>query len=548
MPISPKYYRQSKLPGRLGAGFASPRVFTADERALGEMGQVIQHRGFQLKAEHDRARAIEEFSAFSDMARKKLSELLAHESGAAVGLGGKYDEWYNEASADFLNKRLSSGNQQAFFDARATAARQEDLDILARHEANQHKVFRKESQLKGYATAREEIIKNPFNIDGIEEKIAAHLEEIDTLNQGHDNTAAKNAARATLYVDAIEAQINDDPGGAKTYLEKWKKIIGPEEYARLSAKLKAGAVAQNIDTAHARLEEMFGTDSESKLKYIKQRKNWETLGLTNVSEKQRLQNIINGEYNQDKAFREEAEKERDEQDLLAFQDALVVDKNVKNAWHIANQMQNPSVRGKALALVENQKFASDPELYTELKSRVNLDPASMNLVKIWSYLPSSPGDPGVNVDDLQSIAQRWESLMRASSENPEKYEVYKRMQKEIAKLTFPGDTDAEAITNRLAAADTLEEWFLSKGKDLSYREIEDTFYKIIEEARDDTITEWFTNLFQVGREFPGTIEERQPLRQKAIRLLLRAGKKTTQANIDEVVKRLYDEQRAKEEE
>nr|NIP24479.1 hypothetical protein [Phycisphaerae bacterium]NIP54269.1 hypothetical protein [Phycisphaerae bacterium]NIS54596.1 hypothetical protein [Phycisphaerae bacterium]NIV02853.1 hypothetical protein [Phycisphaerae bacterium]NIX00876.1 hypothetical protein [Phycisphaerae bacterium] len=285
MPITPKYYRQAKLPGRLGAGYASPQAFTTTERAVGQLGQVIEHRGFQLKQEHDSAKVVEEFSVFNEIASKKLSELLSRESGAAVGLLDNYKEWFNEALPDFLNKKLTGGNQQRVFQAKALSLMNQDLDILARHEATQHRVFRKESDTKSQAVAREQIIKEPFNIGEVDRIIKERVEEIDRLYPGHVNKAQKDAARATLYVDALEAQINIDPKTASKYLKEWEKIIGPEEFSRLSGKLKSGMSEQNIQAAMVAIESDYDKDKDGRLAISELRKAQNDMGRSKVYKK-----------------------------------------------------------------------------------------------------------------------------------------------------------------------------------------------------------------------------------------------------------------------
>ena len=518
------------MPGKLGAGYASPQAFTITERALGDVGQVLEYRGFQLKAEHDSARAIEEFSVFSDLARAKLSELLNYESGAAVGLGKKYDEWFNEASADFLNKRLSSGNQQTAFHARATAAREEDLDILARHEAAQHKIYRKESQFKSYATTREEITKDPFAIENNERKVSVHLEDIDNLNQGHDNTAAKKAAKATLYIDILEAQANIDPKTARIYLKQWRDIIGPEEYSRLSAKLKEGVSNQNVQTAMVRIESDYDKDKDGRLTIDELRKAKTDLGRVrvyrskygiNLSESQKvrseLQNLIN--------TREGVEKEQID-DGTKTEHKQIVQRIIENDYAGGLELLKKSywlknhdpTKWQALYNDLTTEPKDDPVLFNELYTEVNTlfdDPKLFDdkASRIWTgkYKSLSPKTKEHAHDQLRQ-------LWKAGEEAPSAKLFFQTGMKILASkdIIYPGENDEEKFRNRFDTITAWQKFFVDNKDDIPIEKYSEKFGELVGPTIAASLFDIFMGLLPFV-EGPLSEKERIKLLEKTIR-------------------------------
>lgn len=487
MAMTPKYYRQQRLPGRLGAPAAQP--YSPADRSLTRFGNIVEYAGLQLKKRHDEAKITTGYNEFRDIARKKLSELLALQGENATGLGEQYDEWFNDFSSDYMQKRLGNDTQRRGWEGLTLTKRGHDLDILARHEAQEMHRFRAQAEAGMFTTTLDDITSNPFDDRSREASIDIFMEKVRQLHPGEDVTALEDKYEKQVYGATLQSMINDDPGRAAGYLEAWKNIIGPDEYKRLKGQLDEGVSNQNVETAYVKLEQMFGDNPQAKLKYIRQSKNYKKLGL-DLTEREKLKTIYTGEYNNNKALREESEKNRDEQDVLALQDALLVDKNVKNAWNIANDMQNPNLRGRALALVENQKFASDPAIYTSVKRLVNLDPSSIDATDIWNHLPSAPGEPGINADDLQALHQRWQSLMKEAAEKPDKYALRGRYLQMIDHLRSKGVfSPADARENEVIWGRLVDEWndLFDAKPDLTDRQAEEWFTQRTSEYKDSFI-------------------------------------------------------------
>lgn len=563
MPVVKQYQRQQRLPGQLGAPTASGYALTGADRSLTRLGEIVEYRGFQIKQRHDEAKVASGYNEFRDIARKKLSELLALKGENAAALGPKYDEWFNDFAGDYLNKRLSNNTQRRGWEQLALTRRSHDLDILARHEANEMRLFQAQAEAGLFTTTVDDIASNPFDDKARNTSMNIFMEKVAAMHSGEDITALKDKYEKQVYAAAMQAMINDDPGRAAPYLEAWKDILGPDEYKQFKAQLDQGVSLQNVDAAHAQLEQMFGSDAEAKLRYIDKRSNWKKMGLADVSEMAKLKTIINGEYNTDKELRNEAERRRDEQDILALQDALLVDKNVKNAWRIATTMQNPTIRGKALALVENQRFASDPEIYTELKRLVNLDPGSLDAVDIWSNLPSVPGEPGVNADDLQELQRRWEALMKEAQEKPDKYALRGRLLQmadhlRSKKVYSDGARENEIIWARVVdeindkldanpewSDQQAEDWFIQRHSIYKTGWLSRLFRKIFggeaadlreaEKLIEDEAIRYFANR---GKMPDDPLAEYEKLREQAIKILRENNKAVTEETIQQVMDQL----------
>lgn len=472
MPITPKYYRQARLPGRLGAGYASPQAFTATERALGQLGQVIEHRGLQFKQERDSAKVVEEFSAFNEIASKKLSELLSKESGAAVGLGDDYKQWFDDALPDFLNNRLTGGNQQRVFQAKALSLMNQDLDILARHEATQHRVFRKESDAKSQAVAREQIIKEPFNIGEVDRIIKERVEEIDRLYPGHTNKAQQDAARATLYVDALEAQINIDPKTASKYLKEWREIIGPEEFSRLSGKLKSGISEQNVQTAMVAIESDYDKDKDGRLTIDELRrakadmgksKTYKKYGL-DLSESQsvrkELQNLINTRKETEAEQIDDGSNREHRQIVERIMDSdyaggLAL---LKQSYWLKN---HDPAKWQALYNDLTTEPKDDPVLLDALWTLVNTQYDNLEVFDrkasiIWTgYFKSL--SPKTKEHAHDQLRQLWE----AAEDAPEAAAYFKIGMKVLddKKVKYPGDTSQEKLENEFRVKTAWRKYF-----------------------------------------------------------------------------------------
>jgi hypothetical protein len=565
MPITPRYYRQQRLPGRLGAGHASPQVFSTSERALGNVGKVLEYRGLQIQERHDQSKISSGYNEYRDVARMKLSELLQLKGESAVGLGEKYDEWFNDFASDYAQKRLGNNRQRRGWQELVTTRRGHDLDILARHEAQEMARFQVQAEAGLFTTTVDDISSNPWDDRARDVSINIFMEKVKSMHPGEDVTALKDKYEKQIHAGALQAMINDNPKRAAAYLEDWKDIIGPDEYKRFKAQLDTGVSKQNIEGAYIKLEQMYGKDSQAKLKHIRPSKNYKKLGL-DLSERDQLNQIITGEYNTDKALQEEAEKQRDEQDVLAFQDALIVDQNVKIAWHIADTMQNPNIRGRALALVENYKFSSDPEMLFDLKRKVNMDPGSMDVAKIWEYAPEATGEKGVNGQDLQAAQQRWEALMREAQEKPDKYALRGRMLQIADHLRSKGvysdgDRENELIWSRVVdeindKLDANPEWTDKQAEDwlkdrLSIynqgwiaRLIDKIFgggggdLRGSEILAEDSAIRYFTNR---GKGVPkDPVEEYAKLRQRAVDALRKNNKLINEDTIRQIMDQFDD--------
>lgn len=537
MPPTPKYYRQVSLPGRLGAPKAPIQPFTADEAAAGRLGEVIQATGLLMQKRFDESKVTAGYNDFRDIARKKLSELLTLKGEQATGLQEQYDQWYNEFFNDYHNTRLTSGTQQREWGKLVGSRRSSDLDILARHEALEMRAFAEQAEGGMFSSTMLDVTATPFVDTQREQAISDFLERVDKNRPGEDTTALKDKYEAQLRIGALQAMINDDPLRAGAYLDEWKNAIGPKQYKTFKEQLKKKASNQKVDNAYAKMQQVYGVSTDGMLKaidYLSVAKNYRKEGLT-LDESKSTRDKLWTVYQRKTAVQEHQRTKLGEAELNEFSNKMYVENDPEGAFETVRDARYmpAGTRNALLSDMKGDPYDSDLPSLFKLKFKVNTDPESMDQFKIWEWAK-------VNGNDKQLVQQRWEAIMRAKATDPEKYEVYKRMQSMISSLEFPGETDAEMVTNRLRAANTMEEWFLTKGKEATFKEIEATFHEVIKDARDNTWGELFTNLFTFGTPHPTSPGKRQPFRAEALRLLLRQGVTPSEKKTEEYMKILTE--------
>jgi len=278
--------------------------------ALGrEVGKVLQVRGEQLTREYDTVKAVSAFNAFSDSSRGMVQGLLKLESGAAEGAQGAYKEWYGKNQNEFTGM-LNSQPQHAMFKRMADQRREVDLNHLARHEATQYKVQKKEA-LDGNATnadlvireAVTEALKTPgkdFTTADI--VIEDFKNSLKAMFPGHDLKALNAKYTQLLRVAQLEEMMEVDPQTAREYIERTEikdqlsfveNGILKDAYPALKDKLKVEIERDNIDRGYHAQIAKFPTDPGAAIRDLDP-KRMKELDIS-VREAQSIKNIFKGE-------------------------------------------------------------------------------------------------------------------------------------------------------------------------------------------------------------------------------------------------------------
>ena len=323
--------------------------------ALGrEVGKVLQIRGKQLSDEYDTVKAVSAFNAFSDSSREMVQGLLKLESGAAEGAQNAYKEWYVKNQNNFTGM-LNSQPQQALFKQMADRRRETDLNHLARHEATQYRIYKKET-LDGNATSADlaireavvETLKTPGkDFTAADTVIEDFKNNLELMFPGHDLKSLNAKYTQLLRIAQIEEMMEVDPQSAREYIEK-KEIkdqlsfvengILKDAYPALKAKLKVEESRDNIDKAYHALAARFPTDPGKAIKAMYDEKIMKEFGL-DVAERDRVVNTFKNEI---AWARQQAEFNRienaDGERKQIFE--LMATGNMKQALDILDQSEN----------------------------------------------------------------------------------------------------------------------------------------------------------------------------------------------------------------
>jgi hypothetical protein len=157
---------------------------------------------------------------------------------------------------------------------------------------------------------------------------------------------------------------------------------------------------------------------------------------------------------------------------------------------------------------------SDYGQLSQLKFFVNTVPEKVSNDDIWF----GPQFGKVTSADKQAAQIRRDTLLKQGKQHPETFQGYKRMQSEIKKLDFPGRNDAERISNRVIAGDTMEQWY-ENNPNAKPEDLEKIFAEVIKPAKVSKLAH-LLDLIWFGR--PGT-EKALKKREGEIEALRKAG-------------------------
>lgn len=299
MPNIPTYTPQVN-PATAGRAVNFPNGFSAG--ALGrEAGKVLQERGLQLMAEYDAVNVASAYNAFRDSARSKLDELYSRESAAAQGVQNDYKAWFIKSVPDITKNRLKNYNQRLAFEELASRRRDVDLNALARHEARQHQVHKKEA-IEGMAAVldgdiRDDVAvglqKAEIDFSEVDAGIETFMAGIDQMLPGHDTAALKDKYRQTFRIAQVEELIDLDANVAGQWLETYRNDLG-DAYHSLKKKLETESAEQRITDVYHVLMHNYQSDIPAAIEQLYDESFMQAHGLT-VADRDRLVSTLQGE-------------------------------------------------------------------------------------------------------------------------------------------------------------------------------------------------------------------------------------------------------------
>lgn len=311
MPTIPTYESRAAVPGvapyRINERFFLPAV-----QGASEIGAIMQRRGEALIEEYDTATALGAYNKLRDSARDRLNEYLQREGAAARGIQAEYDEWYTAASQKIAAQDLTVARQRDLFAVMSDRRRESDLDNLARHEAGQHRAYKKDVVQGLAAGLQADMLAAAFDETKQADMLADYFASIERLYPGRDLTAAKAETAAGLRADVARRLIVENPEFAAEYIERHKSELGTG-YAALKSALAPSRSKTRVDAAIAVLQGRFGDAHELKIGAALDPEAWKDLGIKTNDEAEEVVAYFAGmqrarDYTEDRARQQKQDR------------------------------------------------------------------------------------------------------------------------------------------------------------------------------------------------------------------------------------------------
>ena len=241
--------------GSLQPRYADLRPSAAQSRAIVNLGRVISIRAQELQQERDAAVVGDLYTQWRDQDREQLGQLLQQKGKNAIKLGESYDKWFNESSGGMVEK-FENSNQQSAFENITSKKREQNLDILARYQAQEGQRYKKEVESGVVIQAERDIRDAGFNDEKVAENIDDVFSWLEAANPGKNLTAKKQQYKSQLLFANMQERMDQDPASALKALEKWKDDLG-EGYFALKADSKKLIKQKTIDDVQGELQEKY---------------------------------------------------------------------------------------------------------------------------------------------------------------------------------------------------------------------------------------------------------------------------------------------------
>jgi hypothetical protein len=387
MPQLPRYESTRQIQtGGINAGVVrtSGNIAAAGDAISG----VLRQRAENLAQQYDMANAVSAFNALREKSRGKLQELQAREGMAAQGVQQDYETWYpeayNETSADFIKNDV----QARVFERLASQNKESDLDGLATHELQQHRVHRKEAldgalavtdtgiRIATNAALANSLTDATLKFASVDQHINEFLGIQRAMFPGHDLTSQEKADREALRVTQMEEIINTDPKSAKEYIEHYKLELG-DSYGKLKKQME-GAVDDTVATAvYSGLVDKYGDDLEVAVDLVNNPKKWAELGINKASDPFALSKELDQKFRIMIGERDRREEEmRSDHDYYVKQNSskfvadVLAGKNPDGVTMLRNRQLSPEVVKWAESRRENPT-SDDPVTYYNLMEKIS---------------------------------------------------------------------------------------------------------------------------------------------------------------------------------
>jgi hypothetical protein len=255
------------VPGDVGIPSAGGRMPLNDPANAGlrEVSSAFGKMGDQVEARFDQRRkeqvAMGTASAIANLRKFESDKILPmfslggaqavgdltnpDESPGVYSRGTKaYDEEIERISSNITDPEIS-----AAFRLRASTVRAGGLEGLARHEAKEHQVLKKNTYDATFAEVNQSVAANYADTA----LINASIKELDNLADemfpGLDMTATKMAHKEALLATALARTVEVNPEVALVRLRAWQGDLG-DKYDQLRKPIESAALYERVKREH----------------------------------------------------------------------------------------------------------------------------------------------------------------------------------------------------------------------------------------------------------------------------------------------------------
>lgn len=227
-------------------------------RAIELAGKRFEARGNEMQQERDTAVVGDLYNQWRDADRETLSNLLAKKGKDATNLQKDYDKFFT----DSFNKKSSlaeNQNQQQALKGIVDRKRDQNLDILARYEAQEGQRYLGEVENGIVGNFEKDSRASGFDDHGVAKNIAELFAWVDSAHAGEDTTALKQKYKSQMLFANMQERIDQNPDMASNALEAWKGDLG-EGYLKLKQAIETKSKTHAIDQMQAELQSKYETN------------------------------------------------------------------------------------------------------------------------------------------------------------------------------------------------------------------------------------------------------------------------------------------------
>lgn len=402
---------------------ATPKMgFEAGEAvggSLQKIGSELADVAVKLQDERNTAVVLDSSNTLRGQARGKMAEALAKEGKDAAGALQDYRDWYDKQAGE-IAKGLENDRQRILFEHDIRNSREHDYDQLSRHEAVQHKKYLESTLTGTIATAEQDTVSDPFNIERIESNLNKIHGAFQAAYPGVNTTELYKKASVGIYFSALQEMVKTDSFRANKQLEIWKDKLGGAYQKAQDLVAKQYLYDQSAI--------IYGNDFEKRMEYVEDSDGYSPEAKDSVVSQ------LKADRNEIEHRRDEAKKQRRVDGYNEFFTAIE-NMNYGEAMKVLKGWSGDdfTVRERVVAkeLIERYTTKSDPasevgiamdirkgkiktneDLYSDPRiTRLKIE----DIRQLESDLKKESADPISQANAISALEQRFDRIFKDSS-------------------------------------------------------------------------------------------------------------------------------------